>query len=155
MEDKLFLPQGHVNAYKKEGGIWVPILDQHNDILPNAKTILCKCLSSSGNQLDYIVAYLAGSILHAAPIVAVEYPATNQVRFRAVFSATEAVGTIDEFRLTSSISGDFSRIDNISITKPALEMAVVWTISFDDCPVSPGPGGGNDFNTDFNNDFNT
>lgn len=128
------------------------VLEKKNMILPNAKTILARCIAGVNYHIDNIVAYNSNVILASAPITVITYPDFNSVEFTAIFDYTDWSGVADELRLTSSIGGDFSQIIDLNITKDTtVQLGIVWKITFNDCAVFPVPPG--DFSPDFDPDF--
>lgn len=100
----------------------------NNALTVDAPEMICKNLAGVNNHIDTIAAYKLGGLL-AARTGTPSYPATNKVKFTATFDGASFNDTLDELRLVSSASTEFSTVVGLSITKNgATTMAVEWTL---------------------------
>lgn len=126
--------KGHVKALEFSRGFDM-FMDRHNDISPNALTLLTRALAGETNyQIDTLSLHSSASsnpdgLVESRQIEFFSFPEPGVMEALVIFPPSNNTGIIDEIRLSSAFHGTFSSIKNLSIQKlETTAIAFKWKI---------------------------
>ncbi len=128
---------GHLKVTKITNGIPTVLYDDHNTLTADWFNIVRRALGNGDATLEFMRAFKGGIELAQVPVTAQDYPVSalnNEVKLTALFDEASFDDTLDEFRLSTNLFGDFSAVVGLSIEKDSdTQLSLDWTLTINNC----------------------
>lgn len=106
------------------------LVDRKNTLVTNAKTIIANVLGAVPSYALDTITCLKASAPLSAKNVSYSFPASDKVKFTALFDEASFNDTLDEVQLSSAAGGQFSSVTGLSVFKGnTLQLSIEWLLT--------------------------